>query len=111
MTRADKIVFTAVAVIAAIVVLLILFGCSSPKIEFPDTKLDFGNVLTLVVVFTIGVVMLTVGLAELRLYFWPSWRVGYRCDKPSFFSGVAWLVIGVICIGTSVAMICVGGAQ
>ena len=109
MTRIDKFVFAVVAILAAIVILLILFGCSDVVIENGGRKLTVGDVLTLVIFFSVGVVMLMVGLAELRSYFRPAWRIGYRRDKPSFFSGLAWLTIGVGSIGMAVALFCTGG--
>ena len=110
MTRLDKIMFVAVGILAVLVVLLILFGCES-QAEMPTNVggMDVGDLMTLVIVFSIGLVMTTVGFAELRSYFRPKWRIGYRRDKPSFFSGLAWTVIGVVCIGMAVVMFCVGG--
>jgi TRAP-type C4-dicarboxylate transport system permease small subunit len=109
MNRTDKIVFTVVAILAMIVVLLILFGCSDTVIGNGNTGLNVGDVLTLVIFFAVGIVMLMVGLAELRSYFRPAWRIGYRRDKPSFCSGISWLTIGVICIGMAVVIFCTGG--
>ena len=109
LTSIDKFVFAVVAILAAIVVLLILFGCSDLVIGKGNPGLTVGDVLTLVIFFSVGVVMLMVGLAELRSYFRPAWRIGYRRDKPSFFSGLAWLAIGVACIGLAVVMFCTGG--
>jgi uncharacterized membrane protein len=110
MTRIDKIAYSIVAVIAVVVVLLILFGCEG-QVEMPTNAdgMDVGDLMTLVIVFSIGLVMTTVGFAELRSYFRPSWMIGYRRDKPSFFSGIAWLAIGIICLGITVFTFCVGG--
>ena len=108
LTTLDKIMFAVAAILAAIVIALILFGCGGPSLVPTHAGLDVGDVLTLVIVFAIGVVMLTIGLAELRSYFQPSWRVGYRRDKPSFFSGLVWLAIGIVCIGMAVVTFCIG---
>jgi hypothetical protein len=74
-----------------------------------EGKMDVGDILSLVVVFAIGILLFSVGVSELRRYFWPEWRTGYRRLEPSLGAGLSWLAIGIICIGMVVAMLCAGG--
>jgi len=74
-----------------------------------DVKMDVGDILSLVIVFAIGILLFSVGVSELQRYFWPEWRAGYRRLEPSLGTGLSWLAIGIICIGMVVAMLCAGG--
>jgi uncharacterized membrane protein len=68
--------------------------------------MTIGDIVTVFAILIVGIAMTIIGFAELRCYFWPTWRVGYRRDKPSFFSGLAWSALGLAIVALAAVKFC-----